>query len=131
MSCNKRLELNIIYKSGTHVEPHSGPSNTRLRAHLGLDIPESTNIPNFKNGDQQPESLTQLRVGNEFLSWKNGEMIVFDDSYDHEVWHFHPSNRSRMVLIVDLWHPELTIQQIAETILTHYYDTLFIKQYIG
>ena len=120
-----------VMQAGTHVEPHSGPSNTRLRVHLGLDIPESTNIPNFKNGDQQPESLTQLRVGNEFLSWKNGEMIVFDDSYDHEVWHFHPSNRSRMVLIVDLWHPELTIQQIAETILTHYYDTLFIKQYIG
>ena len=120
-----------VMQAGTHVEPHSGPSNTRLRVHLGLDIPESTNIPNLKDGDQQPESMTKLRVGNEFLSWKNGKMFVFDDSYDHEVWHFHPSNYSRLVLIVDIWHPELTIQQIAETILTHDYDKLFIKQYIG
>ena len=120
-----------VMQAGTHVEPHSGPSNTRLRVHLGLDIPESTNTPNSKIVDQGPESMTRLRVGNEFLSWKNGEMIVFDDSYDHEVWHFHPSNRSRMVLIVDLWHPELTIQQIAEIILTHDYDELFIKRYIG
>ena len=70
-------------------------------------------------------------MADKYLEWQDGEMFIFDDSFDHEVWHFNDKDKPRMVLILDLWHPELTIQQIAETILTHYYDTLFIQQYIG
>lgn len=33
-------------------------------------------------------------------------MFVFDDSFEHEVWHNGTS--MRLVLIVDIWHPELT-----------------------
>ena len=33
-------------------------------------------------------------------------MIIFDDSFEHEVW--HDGNQTRLVLIVDFWHPELT-----------------------
>lgn len=33
-------------------------------------------------------------------------MLVFDDSFEHEVWHNGTS--MRLVLIVDVWHPELT-----------------------
>jgi len=38
-------------------------------------------------------------------------MFVFDDSFDHEVWHDDPNAESRIVLIMDLWHPELTQSQ--------------------
>ena len=100
--------------SGTYVFPHSGPSNTRLRVHLGLDIPEQ---PNEKSRDW----LTWLRVGDRYMTWKNGEMFVWDDSYDHEVWHYHPLNKTRLVLIFDIWHPELTEFQIASTMLASQY----------
>jgi aspartate beta-hydroxylase len=33
--------------------------------------------------------------------------VVFDDSFEHEAWNDHPS-ATRIVLIVDVWHPDLT-----------------------
>ena len=113
-----------LLSSGSHVAPHSGPSNTRLRVHLGLDIPE-------QKDDDNLASFTKLRVGNEYLTWKNGEMLIWDDSYDHEVWHYHPKNHSRLIFMVDLWHPELTIKQIAEIILNSKYDNIFINKEMG
>ena len=49
-----------------------------------------------------------LRVADKFVTWNEGEMFVFDDSFDHEVWN---ESEERVVLIVDLWHPELTQEQ--------------------
>lgn len=44
-----------------------------------------------------------------FRSWKEGDFIIFDDSFEHEVWHNGTS--TRLVLIVDVWHPELTEEE--------------------
>lgn len=94
--------------SGTHVFPHSGPSNLRLRAHLGLVIPGgNTDI------SVAAASSSRIRVLNEYRDWKDGEMLIFDDSFDHEVWHFDPQNLTRLILIIDMWHPYLTETQIA------------------
>ena len=35
--------------------------------------------------------------------------MIFDDSFEHEVW--NEGNSSRLVLIVDIWHPDLTAEQ--------------------
>jgi len=90
-----------VMKSGTHVHAHSGPTNCRLRAHLGLHIPEATS------------DSSMLRVADQYLSWQNGEMLVFDDSFDHEVWYNNENNESRLVLILDLWHPDLSAEKRA------------------
>jgi len=90
----------------THVRAHSGPTNCRLRIHLGLDVPKVYT-------HQAAESHSRMRIVNEYVTWKNGEMIIFDDSFDHEVWHKSPLNKSRLVLIMDMWHPELSEYQIA------------------
>ena len=87
-------------KSGTHVHPHSGPTNCRLRTHLGLQIPE---------GDDPLKA--RLRVADQYLSWNNGELFVFDDSFDHEVWYENEKNASRLVLIMDIWHPDLSAEK--------------------
>jgi aspartate beta-hydroxylase len=79
-----------------HVWPHCGPTNCRLRAHLGLKVPDGAFI----------------RVGNETRQWKEGNFFVFDDSFEHEVW--HNGTDYRLVLIVDFWHPQLTKYQIDE-----------------
>ena len=90
-----------LMTAGTHILPHSAISNYRIRAHLGLDIP----ITKFRHF--AANSLSRLRVANEYLSWENGNILIFDDSFDHEVWHFDPQNRSRLLLIFDIVHPEL------------------------
>lgn len=78
-----------IHSGGTHVTPHCGTTNTRLRCHLGLVIPEGCRI----------------RVGSEICHWQEGRCLIFDDSFEHEVW--HDGDRDRVVLILDVWHPEL------------------------
>jgi aspartyl/asparaginyl beta-hydroxylase (cupin superfamily) len=80
---------------GTHVRPHFGPHNARLRCHLGLVVPDGC----------------ALRVGAQTGGWTQGKAIVFDDSYEHEVW--NRSDQYRLVLILDIWHPGLTPAQIA------------------
>lgn len=74
----------------THIPAHGGPTNTRLRCHLGLEVPVGARI----------------RVSDQTLTWTEGEWIVFDDSFDHEVW--VDSDQHRAVLIIDTWHPDLT-----------------------
>ena len=53
----------------------------------------------------------ELRVAEETLEWREGKVFVFDDSFDHEVW--HEGGEDRLVLIVDLWHPELSERERA------------------
>lgn len=44
-----------------------------------------------------------------FRSWEEGKVFIFDDSFEHEVW--HNGTEFRLVLIVDIWHPELTAME--------------------
>ncbi|KAB0371561.1 hypothetical protein FD755_016499 [Muntiacus reevesi] len=83
-----------IMHPGTHVWPHTGPTNCRLRMHLGLVIP--------KEG-------CKIRCANETRSWEEGKVLIFDDSFEHEVWQDAAS--FRLIFIVDVWHPELTPHQ--------------------
>jgi aspartyl/asparaginyl beta-hydroxylase (cupin superfamily) len=68
----------------------------RLRCHLGIQIPE---------GD------CGLRVGDQRLRWQQGRCILFDDHLEHESWNH--TSQDRIVLIIDLWHPDLTPTEIA------------------
>jgi aspartate beta-hydroxylase len=79
-----------VFTPGTHLLPHRGVTNTRVVAHLPLMVPESC----------------ALGVGGEVHAWKEGRVVVFDDTYEHEAW--NRSDRSRVVLIFDLWNPYLT-----------------------
>jgi aspartyl/asparaginyl beta-hydroxylase (cupin superfamily) len=81
---------------GTHVAPHRGPTNMRLRCHLGLQVPD---------GD------CAIRVGGETRTWQEGKCLVFDDHFTHEVW--NNTSEPRIVLVVDLWHPDLSACEIS------------------
>ena len=73
---------------GTRVYSHAGPHNSRLRAHLGLLVPEKG---------------AKLRVMDQMYSWSPGEIFIFDDSFEHEVW--QEGFTDRLILIVDFLHP--------------------------
>ena len=82
-------------KAGAHILPHTGVVNTRLICHLPLIVPEGCNF----------------RVGNEVRSWERGNAWVFDDTIEHEA--INTSRRTRVVLIFDIWRPELTEEERA------------------
>lgn len=88
----------------SHISPHSGGSNAVLTCHLGLIIP---------NG-------CEIRVDTETRGWTEGKCLIFDDSYMHEVW--HRGEETRMVLLWDIWHPDLT--EIEKKVLEHIFPTL-------
>jgi len=48
-------------------------------------------------------------VGTEWHTWEEGKAIIFDDSWEHEV--IHTGTDIRVVLIMDIWHPELPESQ--------------------
>jgi aspartate beta-hydroxylase len=50
-------------------------------------------------------------VGGEIHEWAYGRAVVFDDTYEHEAW--NRSAKTRVVLIFDLWHPDLSSVEIA------------------
>ena len=79
-----------LLRPGTHIPPHHGFLNTRLICHLPLIVPEGC----------------ALRVGNETRPWKEGELVIFDDSMEHEAW--NRSSELRVILLFDIWRPELT-----------------------
>ncbi|XP_067666015.1 aspartyl/asparaginyl beta-hydroxylase-like [Haliotis asinina] len=79
-----------VMQPGVHVWPHCGPTNCRIRSHLGLVVPPGPRI----------------RVGNDTREWEEGKFLIFDDSFEHEVW--HDGDQFRLVLIMDFWHPDLT-----------------------
>jgi aspartate beta-hydroxylase len=82
--------LYSVFSPGTHLLPHRGVTNTRVVGHLPLMIPDDC----------------ALRVGGEDHHWREGEVVVFDDTYEHEAW--NRSDRTRVVMIFDLWNPFLS-----------------------
>jgi aspartyl/asparaginyl beta-hydroxylase (cupin superfamily) len=54
------------------ITPHTGPANFVLRYHLGLVIPED-------------RDNCWIKLDDEKYSWKEGEDLLFDDTFTHEV----------------------------------------------
>lgn len=92
-ACKRGQVKFSVMKPGTHVWAHCGPTNCRIRGHLGLVIPKNVAI----------------RVDTTTNTWQEGKMIIIDDSIEHEVW--HNGTTFRMILIIDFWHPDLTQRQ--------------------
>jgi aspartate beta-hydroxylase len=94
-----RTLAGLIYvsrmRAGTHISAHRGPTNLRVRCHLGIRVPD---------GD------CAIRVGDETRRWVEGQCVVFDDYFEHEVWNH--TSEDRVVLIVDLWHPGLSPAEV-------------------
>lgn len=78
-----------ILEPGKSVPAHQGPMAGLLRYHLGLKIP-SADPPVF-------------RVHTTRYTWQDGDAILFDDTWNHEV--INNSKELRVVLIIDILRP--------------------------
>lgn len=79
-----------VLNPNTCIPPHFGVSNNTLTVHFPIIVPEGCG----------------LRAGQHKLEQKEGQILAFDDSYDHEAW--NDSDDMRVVLIFEAWHPDLT-----------------------
>jgi aspartate beta-hydroxylase len=77
----------------TRIPPHHGLINSRLVIHIPLIVPPHCG----------------LRVGRETRAWQPGTAMIFDDTFEHEAW--NDSDDVRIVLLGDLWRPELNAEQ--------------------
>lgn len=77
----------------THIPPHHGETNARLVVHLPLVVPDHC----------------LYRVGHERRRWNVGELLIFDDSIEHEAR--NDSDELRVVLIFDVWNPLLSMAE--------------------
>jgi aspartate beta-hydroxylase len=110
-----RSAAGLIYVSrmrpGTHIHPHRGPTNLRVRCHLGITVPA---------GD------CAIRVGDRTERWRAGRCLVFDDHFEHEAWNH--TDQDRIVLIVDLWHPGLSSTEVRLLEGLHGYTYSYARQ---
>jgi beta-hydroxylase len=79
-----------ILSPGKHIPEHTGPYKGVIRYHLGLRVPE-------------PRGACRIRVGDEIRSWEEGRSMIFDDTYEHQVW--NDTDGIRAVLFLDVVRP--------------------------
>ena len=79
-----------ILAPGYHIPPHYGPTKTIIRGHLALKVP-------------QERDQCWIRVEDEILHWDEGKCIVFDDTFEHEV--YNNTDEERVVLFFDVIRP--------------------------
>lgn len=79
-----------VLAPGTHILPHTGVSNLRVVVHLPLIVPADCAI----------------EVAGQTHAWREGEVVVFDDSYEHQAW--NRGGERRVILLMDTWNPYLT-----------------------
>lgn len=78
---------------GAWIAPHTGFLNSRLVCHLPLLVPDGC----------------WFRVGNQVRLWERGKAWVFDDTIEHEAR--NQGTGTRVVLIFNIWHPDLTEEE--------------------
>jgi aspartyl/asparaginyl beta-hydroxylase (cupin superfamily) len=73
-----------------HILDHRGPYKGVLRYHLGLIVPAE-------------KEACRIRVGDDIRHWEQGKSLMFDDTFNHEVW--NDTDETRVVLFVDVLRP--------------------------
>jgi ornithine lipid ester-linked acyl 2-hydroxylase len=79
-----------VLEAGKHIPAHRGAFRGIVRYHLGLIVPREIH-------------MCRMRIGEQVHNWREGESILFDDTYEHEVW--NDSEDVRVVLFIDVRRP--------------------------
>ncbi|WP_421725284.1 aspartyl/asparaginyl beta-hydroxylase domain-containing protein [Bauldia sp.] len=80
-----------------HIPRHRGPFRGIMRFHLGLQIPQ--------RADGTP--ATTMLIDDEDHSIGDGEMLLWDDTFPHEV--INDADEPRIALLLDVWRPRMPV----------------------
>lgn len=53
----------------------------------------------------------ELKVAGQEVNWKTADVLLFDDSFQHSVHYHGEEDVIRAILMLDLWHPEITASE--------------------
>eukprot|EP00039_Didymoeca_costata_P029880 m.26854 g.26854 ORF g.26854 m.26854 type:complete len:170 (+) comp7839_c0_seq4:985-1494(+) len=81
--------------ANVHIQPHWGPTNTRLKVHLGIIIPTTTD----------GSSCSSMTLAGQEMIWAESKAFLFDDSFLHEVW--NNCSATRLILQAVFKHPDM------------------------
>ena len=98
---NIKIAMISVLKPGAKILPHKGPYKGCIRLHMGLLTP---------NSDECFISLNGQRY-----SWRDGEVILLDDSYEHYVE--NNTDKYRVILFCDILRPMNLIGDLANELL--------------
>ncbi|MEA5418516.1 aspartyl/asparaginyl beta-hydroxylase domain-containing protein [Spirulina sp. CCNP1310] len=79
-----------ILAPGKHIPRHCGKHKGFIRYHLALKVPE-------------PRAQCRIQIADQVAIWEEGKSLIFDDTYDHEVW--NDTEGYRAVLFLDVMRP--------------------------
>jgi len=74
---------------GAKLNPHRDPYAGSLRYHLGLSTPNS--------------DKAFIEVNKQRYSWRDGEGVIFDETYVH--WALNETDKTRIILLCDVERP--------------------------
>jgi aspartate beta-hydroxylase len=80
---------------GKHIPRHRGPFRGILRFHLMLSMPL----------DEAGKPACELQIDGEPHLLREGDGLLWDDTYPHEVW--NRSDEVRIALLLDVWRREM------------------------
>jgi ornithine lipid ester-linked acyl 2-hydroxylase len=79
-----------ILDPDTHIPRHRGVTKAILTAHLGLIVPVG-------------RDSCRMQLADQTLHWEEGQTLIFDDTFHHEVW--NDSDELRAVLLIQFRRP--------------------------
>jgi aspartate beta-hydroxylase len=101
-SCPNVLSASFSFLApGKHIPPHRGPFRGVVRFHLGLSMPRKAN----------GELGAVLWVDGEPHLLDNGDTMVWDDTYTHEV--LNATDDVRIALLLDVWREGMPVDMRA------------------
>lgn len=80
---------------GKHIPRHRGPFRGILRFHLMLSMPH----------DESGRPACVMEIDGTQYRLADGDSLLWDDTYPHEVW--NRSNEVRIALLLDVWRPHM------------------------
>ena len=103
-----------ILAPGSVIVPHRGVTKAIITAHLGLVVPS------------EPEKLW-MRVADQRIHWREGEWLVFDDTYEHEVR--NETDETRIVLLCQIERPlKAPGKWIAAALMNYVRKSAFVQE---
>lgn len=79
-----------ILAPGYHIPAHRGITRGLVRVHLALKVPTE-------------RLKCRMRIDEDVHHWREGECLIFDDTFEHEVW--NDTGEERVVLLMDFKRP--------------------------
>jgi beta-hydroxylase len=86
---NVKLAMFSILEPGSRILPHSGLFRGCYRYHMGIETPQ--------------DDACFISLGGETYSWRDGQDVLFDDTFEHYV--VNNTDKRRIVLFLDVERP--------------------------